>query len=43
MFCKYCGQELDNGSNFCSYCGAGQGEEGANSGASNLGKALGNY
>lgn len=24
MFCKNCGKELDDGSNFCNHCGANQ-------------------
>ena len=41
MFCKYCGQEIDQDSKFCNYCGANQMEGGTNSAAYNLGKALG--
>jgi ribosomal protein L37E len=25
MYCKQCGKEIDDGSQYCSYCGAGTG------------------
>ena len=41
MFCKYCGQEIDQDSKFCNYCGVNQMESGTNSAAYNMGKVLG--
>ena len=41
MFCKNCGQELDEGSNFCSHCGTDQSDGVRNEDAYNFGRALG--
>lgn len=41
MFCKNCGNELDNGPNFCNYCGVSQIGEKTKTEAYNLGKILG--
>ena len=41
MFCKNCGQELDEGSNFWSHCGADQSDGVRNEDVYNFGRALG--
>lgn len=41
MFCKNCGQELDEGSNFCSHCGADQSDGVRSENAYIFGRALG--
>ena len=40
MFCKNCGQELDEDTNLCSYCGVAQNNDGAKT-ENNFIKALG--